>query len=489
MTEGADIDEGSPSPAIAAPGRALLDLDRPAWRLVLTLALPALAQHYLLLLVRLSDHYLAGHLDISDSDLLRQYQSAMTTAGYLYWFVSSYTIFVSVGSTALVARFIGAGDHRQADHAVGQSIVLGFAFGLAGSIAALLWLPSLVGALQLTGEAARYCTNFLTPLAILLPFQVMESACVACLSGAGDTRTGLHVLGGVAVLNVPLAWIFCYGIGPWEGLGFVGIALGTGLSHLVGCITVITILTRGRSGLKLHRPNLRPHAKLIYRLLRVSVPAGIDSLSIAVCQLWFLALVNGLGDVPAAAHGVALQWEALGYLAGGACGTAAMTLVGQNLGAKSTERAEKSTWTAFAIGCGAMTVMGTLFFLLAESMFRIFCPLESQQPIVAVGVPVLRLVAFAMPALASAIVFTSALRGAGDTRVPVLFSWLGFLGVRIPLTYLLTRTHLDLGPLGTIEGYNLGLYGAWIAMLADIWVRGLFFAARFLGGKWKQTVV
>ena len=92
--------------------------------------------------------------------------------------------------------------------------------------------------------------------------------------------------------------------------------------------------------------------------------------------------------------------------------------------------------------------------------------------------PTLRLIALAMPALASQIVFTSALRGAGDARVPVLFSWVGFLGVRIPLAYLLT------GP--TV---GLGLYGAWLAMVADIWVRGAFFAIRFAGGRWKRAVV
>lgn len=485
---GAEFDDG-PHSSPPAPDRTRLALHRPAWRLVLALALPALAQHYLLLLVRLSDNFLAGHLDIADTALLKQYQSAMTTAGYLYWFVSSYTILVSVGSTALVARFIGGGDHGGADRAVGQSVFLGFVFGLAGSAAALIGLPSLIAALQLTGDAADFCLRFLTPLAILLPFQMVESACVACLAGAGDTRTGLHVLGGVAILNLPLAWLLCFGIGPWDGFGFVGIALGTGLSHLCGSLTVLAILARGRSGLKLHLANLVPNWALIYRLLRVSVPAGIDSLSVGVCQLWFLALVNELGDVPAAAHGVALLWEALGYLAGGAFGTAAMTLVGQNLGAGSPERAEKAGWTAFALGCGLMMLMGVLFFTLAGPMFRLFCPEQSQQPIVAEGVPVLRLVSFAMPALASGIVFTSALRGAGDTRVPVIFTWIGFLGVRIPLTYLLTRGTLDLGVLGTISGWNLGLYGAWIAMLVDIWVRGLFFAARFIGGKWKKVVV
>jgi Na+-driven multidrug efflux pump len=133
--------------------------------------------------------------------------------------------------------------------------------------------------------------------------------------------------------------------------------------------------------------------------------------------------------------------------------------------------------------------MGAVFFVLAAPMFRFFCPDEGQQPIIDEGVPVLRLIAFAMPALASCIIFTSALRGAGDTRVPVLFTWFGFFALRIPLAYLLTASAIDLGPLGTYPGPNLGLLGAWLAMFADLLVRGVFFLVRFASGRWRHMRV
>jgi Na+-driven multidrug efflux pump len=213
-------------------------------------------------------------------------------------------------------------------------------------------------------------------------------------------------------------------------------------------------------------------------LLRVGVPAGLDSLSLVLGQLWFLSIINRLGDEASSAHGIALQWESLGYLSGSAFGTAAMTLVGQNLGARRPDEAARSGWTAFRLGCGVMSTMGLIFFVLAPEMFLLFCPQEEKRGVIAVGVPVLRLVAFAMPALASSIIFTQALRGAGDTRMPLLFTWIGFLLVRIPLAYLLTS---DL--------VGLGLLGAWLAMFADLLVRGGFFMARFAGGRWQRIKV
>src|SRR4051812_41719053 len=351
-------------------------LSRPLWRQVLALALPALAQQYLHLVVQLSDQFLAGRFELPDPQQRTGYLAALNTAGYLYWFVSSYTVLVSVGSTALVARFVGAKDWAMAKHATGQSVLLAVVLGAAGAAAALVGLPSLIEALRLTGDAARVCVEFLTPLAALLAFQITESACAACLAGAGDTRTGLKVLGLVAVLNMPLAWVLCFGIrpwpelgcvgvavgtglgrvvGPWPGMGFVGIALGTGLSHVIGCVTLLVILARGKSGLKLTLANLAPDLALVRRMLRVSVPVAVDSLSVAFCQLWFLSLVNRLGDTAAGAHGIALRWEALGFLSGGAFGTAAMTLVGQNLGARDPTRAARCGWTAFGLGCALMS--------------------------------------------------------------------------------------------------------------------------------------
>jgi putative MATE family efflux protein len=312
---------------------------------------------------------------------------------------------------------------------------------------------------------------------------------VACLAGAGDTRTGFWVLGGVAVINIPLSWSFCLGWGPVPALGFVGISVGTALAHVLGCLAVLIILSRGRHGLSLQPALLWPEPALLRRLLRISVPAGIDAFSTMVGQLWFLSIVNRLGNVASSAHGIAIGWEALGFLSGSAFGTAAMTLVGQALGAHRPQLAAHRGWVALGMGCGVMSLMGLVFFLLARPMFLLFCPHPWQHEIVEAGIPVLQLVAFAMPPLACAIILTSALRGAGDTRAPVLFTWVGLLGVRVPLAYYLSQPSVDLGPLGTLAGWDLGLYGAWLAMFADLLVRGGFFLLRFAGGAWQRVKV
>ena len=444
---------------------------RPVWRTIVSLAGPALVQQGLLLSIQLYDQFLTGPFSPS-------HKAALTTANYLYWFVTSYAVVVTAGATAVVGRLVGGGDLPTARRAVGQAVLLGVGFGALGGVVAELGLPGLFRLLGLPETEAGYAVRYLRPLAALLPFYMVEVAGIACLIGAGDTRTAPKVLGTSAVVNVPLAYALSRGWGPFPELGFVGIAWGTGLAHVAGCLLVLTVLARGRFGLTLTGESLRPDDTLIRRLLRVSLPAAADSLSVGVFQLVFLGVVSRLGAVSLAAHGIAIRIEALGYLSGAAFGTAGVAFVGRALGAGRPELAARGGWTALALGGTLMTLMGVVFYTFAEPLFRLFCPTLEDAPVVEAGVPALRLIAFAMPGLAATIVLTSCLRGAGDTRRLALITWVGFLGVRLPLGVLLTRPE-----------YGLGLVGAWVAMVTDIYVRGGLFLWRFASGRWMHVRV
>src|SRR5260370_5981479 len=214
---------------------------------------------------------------------------------YLLGLIASYTVLVSVGSTALVARFVGAGNRRGAIQVTNQSVVLAIVFGLVGTVAGLSGLNGLVWLLQLRGPAAAFAADYLQPLLLLLVFQVLESACIACLIGAGDTRTGFWVLGGVAIVNVPLAWGFFLGLGPLPELGFVGIAVGTAVSHTLGGLAVLAVLAVGRAGLSPLWRVRWPNWRLIWRLLRVSLPAGGGRRALVVARLVVFCIGNQLG--------------------------------------------------------------------------------------------------------------------------------------------------------------------------------------------------
>ena len=458
------------------------------WRRACGLAWPVLAQQLLGLGVSFTDRWLAGNV-APDNENQLAIQAAQTTCFYLAWMLGATGMLASAGASAVVSRLVGCRDAVGANKAFHQALLLAGCVGVVIWIVSIPLLDEFLAVIQLDGDAGRYALDFLRVPLLLLPLQLVGSTAAASLAASGDTRTSLLVGAGTTLLNLPIAWIGFRGIGSWKGLGFTGIAWGTGMSQAIGTIALLAILRHGRSGLTLMPRLLRPDWPMLRRLLRVSIPAAAEGLSMVAGQLVFLTVVNRLGDADRAAHGIALGWEAVAEVFGIAFGVAANVLVGQNLGARQPAEARRSGLAAYLIGGTAMAIGGVLFYSFAPGLFRLYCPRPEQQPIIDAGVPILRLVAWSMPMLASCHILSAALRGAGDTRFPFLFTWLGLFAVRIPLTFLLSLPAVALPGGLMIPGWNMGLVGCWIAMQVDLNVRGLLYLARFLRGRWMTTAV
>jgi Na+-driven multidrug efflux pump len=220
-----------------------------------------------------------------------------------------------------------------------------------------------------------------------------------------------------------------------------------------------------------------PRRQVVARILRISVPAAGETLVNATCQLWFLGLINRLGTEATAAHGVALRCEALAFLLLMSFSVSGGTLAGQYLGARRRDLADQAARTAWAVSVVVSCLLGLILYTQADAMMRIFLR-DARPELIESGRDVLQLISFALPALATIQVFSGVLRGVGETRSPMLIALIGYLGVRIPLTYICTGLVPSLS-----EGY--GLLGAWIAMFADLVARAVMIGARFLQGKWK----
>src|SRR5262245_13395663 len=158
----------------APPSSPPSHLARPTWRLVIGLAWPVLVQQLLVVLVTLSDRFLAGNFEQRSAA-----QAAQTTAYYLSWLVSSYTVLVGVGATALVARFVGAGDRSAAVRVTNQAFLLAGTLGLAASAVGVLLAGPLVWLLGLRGDAAAMAVAYLRPTFALMAFQLVEAAGIA----------------------------------------------------------------------------------------------------------------------------------------------------------------------------------------------------------------------------------------------------------------------------------------------------------------------
>lgn len=447
------------------------------------MALPVLAEQLLAMLVGFSDTVIAGRY------LEEPHLAAMNLMAYLLWLAQGVFAVIAIGATAMVARFVGAGDRVSARRTVNQAFMLGTALAAVATAAAGWAARDAVGLVNLEGTSAALAVRYIYCILPALPLIMMESVGIACLRGAGDMIAGLLIMVAVNTVNIVVSWSLVLGIGPLPRLGWEGLAIGTSLGYCSGGLLAVGLLVRGRSGLHLNWRRMRPDLPFIRRLLWIGVPGGADMLSIIGCQLWFVALINQLGDLAAAAHGVAIRVESLAYLPGAAFQVAAATLAGQYLGARDHHRANRSVITALLFGGGLMMMAAMAFFFAAPQLAMLLVG-GRQARIALAAAPLLQTIAVAMPALALNMILSGALRGAGDTRWPLAFTIVGFVGVRLPVAYWLCFDTLSIpGTNWTLIGWGLGIQGAWYAMVVDLAVRATLVLYRFWHGGWRRIDV
>ncbi len=427
-----------------------------------------MTEQLLVMLVGFSDTLLAGHY-LSDSHL-----AAMAVLSYGIWLLTELFSFIAIGALALTARYIGAGDRANANRVVNQSFALGGALAVVFTAAAWYWCDSFAPAMQLEGEPAALATRYLRLLIWLLPMMMLEAVGIDCLRAAGDMVTGLIAMVIVNLVNIIVSWGLLTGAGPFPELGWDGLAIGTACGHFFGGMIPFVVLLRGRSGVRVDLRAWWPDLTLMRRILRIGVPGGLDVLSIVFLQLTFLSIISSLSTDELAAHGVAVRIESIAYLPGYAFQVAIATLCGQYLGAKNYAKARRAVVVACAVNCGLLTGAGMVMFFGGRAIVSLFVSPE-QTGVLTIAPALLRIVAFAMPPFALMEVFTGALRGAGDTRWPLLFTLIGFVGVRLPLAWLFAYH------------WHWGVEGAWYAMVIDVLVRCLLISGRFLMGGWQSV--
>lgn len=436
---------------------------------VLGLAWPVVVEQMLATAVGLVNTYIVGHLGTAAL-------AAVGISTQLNNLLMGIFTAVGVGSTALVARHVGAGEPDEAVHIAGQSLLLAMPVGLLAALPFLLWGRALLTVLGGAEDVVALGHPYLFAVGTTMPLTAVLLIGNAALRGAGDTRTPMLVMGLVNLVNVTLSWSLVYGLGPLPALGVLGAGIGSAAGMGVGGLVVALALTRGRSatGLRLAAEALRFQPQRTWRLLRIGLPAGAEQAILRLAHLALVAVVTQLGTAAYAGHQLGIQLLSLAFMPGFAFSVAVTTLVGQELGRGAPQRAQACVYTASWITVAVMCSVGLAAFLLAEPLLQIF---TSDPQVVAEGRYAVQGCALIELPLAWYFVLSGGLRGAGDTRFVLLAQAVPIWLVRLPLASRLGLT------------FGLGLTGVWAGMILDLIGRAALLALRFRSGAWKRLRV
>ena len=434
---------------------------------VFRLALPAMGEQMLSMMVGIVDTYLVGHLGAASL-------AAVGLANQWVFMATMLFGAIATGATALIARFVGAREESQADEVLRQSMLLGAGIGVFATVMGLTLAEPAMRLLGAEEDVVILSASYLRVVSSIFFFSTLMFIGNASMRGAGDTRTPLLVMVVVNVLNVAVAWTAINGPFGLPKMGVVGSAMGAATGRMIGGMLVVYLLLRGRAGIKLRLARLRPDIDLIRRILRVGLPTGMEQLLFRTGHMVFARILAELGTVSYAANQVAMNGWSLSFMPGFGFALAATTLVGQRLGADDPEGAQQRGYTSYRLAAALMGSVGILFLVFPAQIVGFF---TNDPEVVRIGTMPLRMVGLIQPLLAATMVFPGALRGAGDTRFPMVVTGAAIWLIRLPLAYLFA----------IVLGW--GLPGAWGALALDLSMRGLLNFLRFRGGRWKAVEV
>ncbi len=380
---------------------------------------------------------------------------------------------VSAGTTALVARAWGARDGLEASRVTMASLVLGgllslliMLIGLFGAeaIAALFGLDPVT--LELAAANIRMFSYF--NLAFAVTFVLS-----AALRAAGDAWSPLWIGLGMNLLNLPLLYALIFGRWGFPALGVVGAPAAAGIAFSMGAGLLLALWLAQKFRVR-HVAGGWWRRKRLRRLLDVGYPAALEQMVFQVGFFIFLALIgNFYGTDAFAAYNVGATMLMICVVVGFGFSIAGSTLVGQHLGAKDPDAAARSGWRACRLAAVSMGALGLLIMIFARPIAQLFVGDDS--PALAHTIAFSRILGLAMPLMAIEFALGGALRGAGDTRFPLLTTCLGLLVMRCGLAAVFTWLELPV----------IWVYGA---LMGDYLLKGVLLVARFKRGRWKTVI-
>jgi len=379
---------------------------------------------------------------------------------------------LNVGGTAMIARYVGAKQPHRVDSVLKHVILLNILFlAIPLSTFGLLFTEEIMLFMGAEADTIAAGATYFKVIMIGYLFQSFNMSITAALRGIGETKAPMRINLRVNFLNVIGNAVLIYGLFFFPALGVTGAGISTAISHFLASILMVRYITKKESPLKIDfKKKFTYNKTVIQNLIRVGVPASLESLALRIGVLMFVRIVASLGTVIYASHQIALSILGLSFQPGQAFGIAASSMVGRSLGAQNLKKAELYAKETRRLGSLISTGMAVGFFFLGPQIVGLY----TTDPVIIENASMaLKIIALVQPFQSSQLILAGALRGAGDTFWPLVATFVGVFGFRVFFAFIL------------VSKLELGLMGAWIAVLVDQLIRWVFVYARFKSNKWK----
>ncbi len=452
--------EGLATVAVTSEWESGLLVSDPLPRTIARIALPAVASSLLMTLFFSVDTFWIG------TRLGSAALAAASTAVFWIWLLVSIAEMVNVGLTAVAARRYGEGRGHEAARIAGDALMLSIVLGTLCAMIGVPLLPRMFGIMHTPPDVAalgvRYLGTYLLGAPLIFGFFAVDAA----FRAAGDTRTPFLLLSASVGVTLFLDPVLIVGWGPVPALGMSGAAIATIGTRAVAFALGLTIVGR-RGVLKVGRPDWSTLAQVV----RIGLPTAVTGVVFSLIYVLVTRTATRFGTPALAALGIGHRVESWLFMIAVGFGAATAAIVGQNLGAGRSDRAERAGWLSVGF-CSLFGIVACVVELLVPERFA---SIFTHDPaVIAEGAKYLRIAAFSQLGICAEIVLEGALGGAGHTLAPMLTST-SITALRIPIAaWAATR---------------YGSTGLWWTISLTAMARAGGMMAIWRAGRWKRTSI
>ncbi len=403
--------------------------------------------------------------------------SAVATVGltetYLY-LLYALAMGLSTAVTAIVARRVGEKNADDAAISAFQSIALGLLISVPFMLAGIFYAKDLLGLMGADAWSIEHGYKYTQwmlggNLTIVLLFVIN-----AVFRGAGDAAIAMWVLWVANIINMLLDPILIFGWGFIPAFGIEGAAIATNIGRGVGVLLQLYLLFKGGKHIQITISQMKVQLAVMWELVKTSL-GGVAQMMIAMTSWIFLMrILAGIGSNAVAGATIAIRVMMFTMMPAWGLSNAAATLVGQNLGAGSPQRAESTVWKIGFYNMLFLSLVSVVFFFFNRQLMGLF---TESIPVIDIGSEWIKILSYSFLVYGWWMVSVQAFNGAGDTRTPTYINLVFFWLIQIPLSYYLA---IQLG------WQHRGVF--WGVFFSETSV-GLFTLWLFSRGKWKQFKV
>ncbi len=427
---------------------------------IIKIAIPAAIHNLIDTLQLLVDIFMVGKLSPAAV-------AAVGLSGQLIVLIYSFISVFYVGINAIASRYYGAKDLKNFKRVSFNAGVFALVSSLPITFLTLIWNTQFFQIMGTSQKVQILGKEYLDILSFSIPALFIGAVLYSTLAASGDTKTPLKIAIFSNIINVVLNYCLIFGNCGFPALEVKGAALASTISYILEVLIYLIVV------LKRNQIKIEFSKEINKKVLKIGIPAGIEKFISFGSFLVFVKIIAAYGTAVLAGYQIGLRIESIAFMPGIGFSTAAMVLVGQYIGAKKVHLAEKSATETLKIAAIFMGLVGIFMVIFAEDLMKIF---TSDKDTIQYGAIYLKIVGISQVPLAVDFVLNGALKGAGATKLLMIFNNLSFWLFRIIPSFIVYKI-------------GFGIEIIYLIMIGETFIKGFLLWIIFKKGSWKEIKI